>query len=104
MLYGHGISKSSELVDLGVEAGIIQKSGSWFSYDGNRLAQGRDAARKAFESDPALAEEVEKKIKDKYINEAAEGGENSDIDDIDDDELDIRLLDMDGDVDGEDDI
>ena len=104
MLYGHGISKSSELVDLGVEAGIIQKSGSWFSYDGNRLAQGRDAARKAFESDSALAEEVEKKIKDKYINEAAEGGENSDIDDIDDDELDIRLLDMDGDVDGEDDI
>ena len=94
MLYGRGISKSSELVDLGVEAGVIQKSGSWFSYDGNRLAQGRDAARKVFESDEALAAEVEAKVKEKLLADESDE-EGIDPDELDDD-LDIRLLDIDG--------
>ena len=59
IMFGEGISKSSEIVDLGVEYGIIQKSGSWFSYDGSKLAQGRDAAKRVISDNPELAEELE---------------------------------------------
>ena len=62
IMYGEGISKSGEIVDLGVDAGIIQKSGSWFSYEGTRLAQGRDATKQLMIDNPELAEEIEKKI------------------------------------------
>lgn len=62
IMFGEGISKNGELVDLGVALGIVKKSGSWFSYDGQRLAQGRDAAKKTFADNPELAEEVEAKI------------------------------------------
>ena len=90
ILYGKGISRSGELVDVGVEAGVINKSGSWFSYDGNRLAQGRDSVRKLLESDSALADEIAAKIKERYIDTE---GTPDDIDpDELDDELDIRLL------------
>ena len=99
MIYGKGISKSSELIDLGVDAGVIQKSGSWFSYEGSRLAQGREAARKAIEDDKALSDEIEAKIKEKYLSADPVQGE-LDPDDLDE-ELDIRLLDIDG-IDGED--
>ena len=63
ILFGEGISKLGEIVDLGVEHGIIQKSGSWFSYGGSKLAQGRDATKKLIEDNPELAEELEAKIK-----------------------------------------
>ena len=62
IMYGEGISKSGEIVDLGVDAGIIQKSGSWFSYEGTRLAQGRDATKQLMQDNPELCEEIEKKI------------------------------------------
>ena len=62
IMYGEGISKSGELVDLGVDAGILKKSGSWFSYEGTRLAQGRDATKQLMQDNPELAEEIEKKI------------------------------------------
>ena len=62
IMFGEGISRSGELVDLGVEYGIIQKSGSWFSYDDSRLAQGRDAAKKVLQDNPELADEIEAKI------------------------------------------
>ena len=62
--FGEGISKVGEIIDLGVENGIIKKSGSWFSYDGNRLAQGRDAVKKLLQDNPELADEIEKKIMD----------------------------------------
>ena len=65
IMYGEGISKSGEIVDLGVDAGIIQKSGSWYSYDGTRLAQGRDATKQMMIDNPELAEEIEQKIKAK---------------------------------------
>jgi recombination protein RecA len=51
-----------EIVDLGVEYGIIQKSGSWFSYEGSKLAQGRDAVKKLLQDNPELSEELEAKI------------------------------------------
>ena len=63
ILFGEGISKVGEVLDLGVEYGIIQKSGSWFSYNGTRLAQGRDAARDLLKDNPELCDELEGLIK-----------------------------------------
>ena len=62
ILYGEGISRSGEIVDLGVEMGIIKKSGSWFSYGDSKLAQGRDAVKKLIEDNPELADELSAKI------------------------------------------
>lgn len=62
IMFGEGISKAGEIVDLGVEYDIIQKSGSWFSYNGSKLAQGRDAAKQVILDNPELAEELEEKI------------------------------------------
>lgn len=62
ILFGEGISKIGEIVDLGVEHGIIKKSGSWFSYNGDKLAQGRDAVKRLLQDNPELAEELEQKI------------------------------------------
>ena len=62
IMFGEGISKSGEIIDLGVEYGIIAKSGSWFSYNGTRLAQGRDAAKRVIADNPELADELEEKI------------------------------------------
>jgi recombination protein RecA len=67
IMYGKGISKSGEIVDLGVELDIIQKSGSWFSYAGNKLGQGRDSVKQLIEDNPELLEELERKIKDKIL-------------------------------------
>jgi recombination protein RecA len=64
ILYGKGISKESEIVELATQLGIIDKSGSWFSYDGQRLGQGKEAVRKLFETDKALSDEIEAKIRD----------------------------------------
>ncbi len=64
IMYGKGISKSGEIIDLGVELNVIQKSGSWFSYNGNKLGQGRDAVKQLIEDNPELMDEMEKKIKE----------------------------------------
>ena len=71
-----GISKSGEILDIGVELEIIQKSGSWFSYDGNKLGQGRDSVKKLIEDNPELMEELEKKIIEK-INPKPEKEEST---------------------------
>ena len=63
IVFGEGISHSSELVDLGVELGIIQTSGSWFSYNDSKLAQGREAVKKLLQDNPELAEEIEARIR-----------------------------------------
>ncbi len=62
ILFGHGISRVGEIIDLGVDCGVIKKSGSWFSYEGNKLGQGRDAAKQLIEDNPELAEELHAKI------------------------------------------
>jgi recombination protein RecA len=64
MIFGEGISKVGEIIDLGVEHGIVQKSGSWFSYDTTKLGQGRDSVKQIFADNPELAEEIENKIKE----------------------------------------
>ena len=63
IMYGEGVSKAGELIDLGVEHEILSKSGSWFSYGETRLGQGRDTVKQLFIDNPELAEEVEAKIK-----------------------------------------
>ena len=65
IMFGEGISKSGEIVDLGVDLGIIKKSGSWFSYNDTKLAQGRDAAKQLIADNPELADEIAEQIAEK---------------------------------------
>lgn len=62
IMFGEGISKSGEIIDMGAELGVIKKSGSWYSYEDTKLAQGRDAAKKVIQDNPELAEELEARI------------------------------------------
>ena len=71
IIFGEGISKVGEIIDIGVEKGIIKKAGSWFSYDDTKLGQGRDAVKSLFLENPDLAEEIEAKIKEALMAEAA---------------------------------
>ena len=63
IMYGEGISKVGELIDLGVKAGIVEKAGAWFSYNGDKLGQGRENAKQVLRENPALADEIERKIR-----------------------------------------
>jgi len=63
IMYGEGISKTGELVDLGVKAGVVEKSGSWYSYGDERIGQGRENAKAFLKSNPATALEIEDKIR-----------------------------------------
>ena len=77
IMYGQGISKTGELIDLGSELDIVQKSGSWFSYEGTKIAQGRDAAKQFMDDNPEVAQDVERKIKERYVGVVAGGDEDS---------------------------
>ncbi|CAL1521008.1 recombinase RecA [Chitinophaga sp. MM2321] len=72
IIYGMGISKMGEIIDMGVEYGVVQKSGSWFSYETNKLGQGRDAVKQLLNDNPELAAEIEAKIKVKIAEKQAE--------------------------------
>ncbi len=113
IIYGKGIAKSSEVIEIGIQLGFIAKSGSWFSYDGQRIAQGKENARKYLEANPEMMEEISEKIRSKrdevetlmnknyYEDEDVDTSEGEGGDE-DDEELDIRLLSEDsGDTDGE---
>jgi recombination protein RecA len=63
-MYGEGISKMGELVDLGVKAGVVEKAGAWFSYDSQRLGQGRENAKTFLKANPAIAERIERSIRE----------------------------------------
>ena len=75
IMYGEGISKVGEIVDLGVNYGIIKKSGAWFSYGETRLGQGRDNVKNLFKNDKALSDEIEKQIREKMAEEHGAGDE-----------------------------
>jgi recombination protein RecA len=66
IMYGQGISKTGEIIDLGVELELIKKSGSWFSYADTKLGQGRDAVKQLLMDNPELSEEIETKILESY--------------------------------------
>ena len=96
ILYGKGISRAGELVDIGLALDVIQKSGSWFSYNGERLGQGKDNVRKMLETDAALFAEIDEKIRANF-NSAVEAGEDAfDLED-EEEEFDLRALGMDDD-------
>jgi len=65
ILYGKGISREGSLIDMGVDQGILRKSGAWYTYEGDQLGQGKENARKFLLDNPDIANEVEKRIKDK---------------------------------------
>ncbi len=64
IMYGEGVSKAGELIDLGVQAGIVEKSGSWFSYDSQRIGQGKENVRTFLKENPQMADEIEHKIRE----------------------------------------
>ena len=63
IMYGEGVSKRGELIDLGMQAGVVEKSGSWFSYDGQRIGQGRENAKTFLKDNPAIADAIERAIR-----------------------------------------
>ncbi|MCO4818016.1 MAG: recombinase RecA [Bacteroidetes bacterium] len=69
IMYGEGVSKAGEVLDLGVEAEIVKKSGSWFSYNGTKLGQGRDSVKKLLLDNPELMDEIEDKVKAKVLGD-----------------------------------
>ena len=104
IIYGKGISKAGEIIDVAIELGIIQKSGSWFSYNGEKVAQGKENTKKAIAENESLMKELEDKIKlrGKDIDLTADDAYSLDEDDDgsgdeDGDEFDIRLLDIEND-------
>ena len=92
LIYGQGISKEGSLLDLAVEKDIVQKSGAWFSYAGQRIGQGKDNARKFLDDNPEISAEVERLVREK-----AASLRSGEVEEGDEDPLDIRLLDMDED-------
>ncbi len=93
ILYGKGISRAGELVDIGLALDVIQKSGSWFSYNGERLGQGKDNIRKMLETDAALFAEIEEKIRANFDKLSEGNDEEFDIED-EEEEFDLRALGM----------
>jgi recombination protein RecA len=75
ILYGEGISREGEIIDLGSEADIVEKSGAWYSYNGERIGQGKDNAREFLRQNPDMALEIENKLREKFVFTARPAGE-----------------------------
>ena len=84
IMFGEGISRSSEILDLAVDLDIVTKSGSWFSYEGSKLAQGREAAKSVIDDNPELADELEAKIMEALYKADHHIKSSKDEDDVDD--------------------
>ena len=86
IVYGKGISKEGNILDMAVNLDIIEKSGSWFSYDGNRIGQGRENVKRYLAENPEVLEEVEKKVRDNFEKafekSLGDEEENNDDDDV----------------------
>jgi len=83
IMYGEGVSKVGELIDLGDKAGVVEKSGSWFSYDGQRIGQGRENAKKYLRENPEVAAAIEKKVRENagILVAALDGSKDEDNED-----------------------
>lgn len=88
IMYGEGVSKVGELIDLGVKAGIVEKSGAWFSYNSQRLGQGRENSKQFLRDNPVLADEIELSLRqnagliaEKFLEEDRSGGDGDDASD-----------------------
>ncbi|MDQ3664769.1 MAG: intein-containing recombinase RecA, partial [Actinomycetota bacterium] len=85
IMYGLGISREGGLIDIGVDAGLVRKAGAWYTYEGDQLGQGKENSRAFLRDNPDLADEIEKRIKEKYgvgakLDEPAEPAEPADVD------------------------
>jgi len=82
-MYGEGVSKCGELIDLGVKAGVVEKSGSWFSYDSQRIGQGRESAKAFLKDNPDISAKIETAIRQNsgLIAEKILAGEESEDED-----------------------
>ena len=80
IMYGEGISKTGELLDLGVKSGVVEKSGAWFSYDSQRLGQGRENSRQFLKDHPEIADIIEKSVRESsgLLSEALLAGPEGD--------------------------
>ncbi|MEF3280547.1 MAG: recombinase RecA [Elusimicrobiota bacterium] len=78
MINGEGISREGCLLDMGVESGVLDKTGTWFEFKGQRLGQGRDNAKEFLKSNPQIADEIEKILREKFLNEGARTEEKVD--------------------------
>jgi recombination protein RecA len=76
ILYGEGISREGELIDMGVEAKLVDKAGAWYGYGGERIGQGKENARQYLKDNPSVARELEGKLREKFVPEIALGEEN----------------------------
>ena len=83
IMYGEGVSKTGELVDLGVKANVVEKSGAWFSYDSQRIGQGRENAKQFLKENPDVAAKIEAAVRQNagLIAEAIMAGDDKDKDD-----------------------
>src|SRR5699024_2835500 len=92
IIYGEGISKEGNILDMAVNLDIIEKSGSWFSYNGERIGQGRENVKKYLKDNPKVLEDVEKKVRDNFAKafEQSLGEELPEVEDDDEDETDEK--------------
>ena len=94
ILYGKGISRSGEVIDYAIELEIVKKSGSWFSYNGERIGQGKENVRKLIEGNPTMMQEIEERVR-AMSDQAKLIGNDEDEFDVDDgdEDFDLRLSD-----------
>jgi recombination protein RecA len=101
IIYGKGISKSGEIVDIGIDLGIVQKSGSWFSYNGERIGQGKENAKNYIEGNEELLKEIEEKIKAQSDKIDLAAGDAYSLEDDDEDALEGGEFELGGDEGGD---
>jgi recombination protein RecA len=77
ILYGEGISREGELIELGVEHGLVKKSGAWYSYGDDRIGQGKDNVRQFLKDNPDMAAEIERRIREQLLPKTAEGASDA---------------------------
>ncbi|MGE0209962.1 MAG: DNA recombination/repair protein RecA, partial [Lysobacteraceae bacterium] len=77
ILYGEGISREGELIDMGVEAKLVEKAGAWYSYGSERIGQGKDNARQYLKEHPGMAAELESRLRERFVPELAAGDETT---------------------------
>ena len=80
ILYGEGISREGELIDMGVDAKLVDKSGAWYGYDGERIGQGKENARQYLKENPAVAQKLEAALREQFVPQEAPRGEEDDKD------------------------
>src|SRR5690606_12165759 len=83
ILYGQGISREGELIDMGVEAKLVQKAGAWYSMGEERIGQGKENARQYLKENPAVAQRLEPELREKFVPAEARPGEDDDRDEAD---------------------